>query len=39
MTGAPTWVDDAQLNELGIDLTADSRLRRSEDDEDVESDE
>ncbi len=28
MTEAPTWVDDTQLRELGIDLTADSKLRR-----------
>jgi aspartyl-tRNA synthetase len=28
MTGAPTWVDDNQLAELGIDLTAASRARR-----------
>jgi hypothetical protein len=28
MTGAPTWVDEGQLAELGVDLTAESRLRR-----------
>jgi len=31
MTGAPTWVDDDQLEELGIALTPDSILRRDED--------
>ena len=30
MTGAPTWVDDAQLDELGVSLTATSRARREE---------
>ncbi|HEU4318830.1 MAG TPA: aspartate--tRNA ligase [Acidimicrobiia bacterium] len=30
MTGAPTWVDDYQLAELGVDLTASSRARRDE---------
>ena len=30
MTGAPTWVDDAQLEELGIELTSDSEARREE---------
>ena len=28
MTEAPTWVDDGQLSELGIDLTAETKLRR-----------
>jgi aspartyl-tRNA synthetase len=28
MTGAPTWVEDAQLDELGIDLTAKALARR-----------
>jgi len=28
MTGAPTWVDDPQLAELGLGLTAEARLRR-----------
>jgi aspartyl-tRNA synthetase len=28
MTGAPTWVEEAQLAELGIDLTTASRARR-----------
>ena len=28
MTGAPTWVEDAQLAELGIELTPESRDRR-----------
>ncbi|MFV1960653.1 MAG: amino acid--tRNA ligase-related protein, partial [Acidimicrobiia bacterium] len=30
MTGAPTWVDDDQLAELGVGLTAESKLRRDE---------
>ncbi|MEA1903858.1 MAG: aspartate--tRNA ligase [Actinomycetota bacterium] len=30
MTGAPTWVDDTQLSELGVGLTAEARLRRDE---------
>lgn len=30
MTGAPTWVDDSQLTELGIDLTPGTRVRRDE---------
>jgi len=30
MTGAPTWVDDEQLEELGIELTPDSEARRKE---------
>lgn len=30
MTGAPTWVEDAQLRELGIDLTPESKTRRAE---------
>ena len=36
MTGAPTWVEDAQLTELGIGLTADARLRQSEEGDDAE---
>jgi aspartyl-tRNA synthetase len=28
MTNAPTWVDDVQLKELGLDLTAAAKLRR-----------
>ena len=30
MTGAPTWVDPGQLDELGIELTPESRMRRDE---------
>lgn len=30
MTGAPTWVDDTMLGELGIALTAEARARQSE---------
>lgn len=30
MTGAPTWVDEVQLRELGVELTAASKARRSE---------
>lgn len=30
MTGAPTWVDDAQLAELGITLTSEARARQTE---------
>ncbi len=30
MTGAPTWVDEGQLAELGIDLTKDAKLRRDQ---------
>lgn len=30
MTGAPTWVEEAQLAELGVDLTATARARRTE---------
>jgi aspartyl-tRNA synthetase len=30
MTGAPTWVDDSQLGELGVSLTAEARARQSE---------
>lgn len=33
MTGAPTWVEDAQLAELGIDLTPRSRARRNEEEQ------
>jgi aspartyl-tRNA synthetase len=32
MTGAPTWVEDTQLAELGIDLTEEARARQDEDD-------
>jgi aspartyl-tRNA synthetase len=31
MTGAPTWVEDEQLRELGVTLTPESILRRDED--------
>jgi aspartyl-tRNA synthetase len=31
MTGAPAWVDDSQLAELGISLNAKARARREED--------
>ena len=30
MTGAPTWVEEAQLAELGVDLTPAARARREE---------
>ena len=30
MTGAPTWVEDQQLSELGIELAPASRVRRQE---------
>jgi aspartyl-tRNA synthetase len=30
MTGAPTWVDDSQLGELGVTLTPEARARQSE---------
>jgi aspartyl-tRNA synthetase len=30
MTGAPTWVEDAQLDELGITLTGEARARLEE---------
>ena len=30
MTGAPTWVDEGQLHELGIDLTSESKVRRDD---------
>jgi aspartyl-tRNA synthetase len=33
MTGAPTWVEDAQLGELGITLTGEALARRDEPDE------
>lgn len=33
MTGAPTWVDDAQLDELGITLTSEALARREEPEE------
>ena len=32
MTQAPTWVDDPQLLELGIDLSAEAKLRRQDGD-------
>jgi aspartyl-tRNA synthetase len=34
MTGAPTWVEDAQLDELGIELTGEALTRRQEPEED-----
>lgn len=37
MTGAPTWVDDEQLNELGIELTPVARTRRWEAEEEGET--
>ncbi len=33
MTGAPTWVEDAQLAELGLELSAETRLRREGEEE------
>jgi hypothetical protein len=30
MTGAPTWVEDSQLSELGIGLTAQARARQEQ---------
>lgn len=36
MTGAPTWVEESQLRELGIDLTAAARARRQETEEEGE---
>ncbi len=30
MTDAPTWVDEIQLRELGVDLTAAAKMRRDE---------
>jgi aspartyl-tRNA synthetase len=30
MTGAPTWVEDSQLSELGIGLTAQTRARQEQ---------
>lgn len=30
MTGAPTWVEDTQLGELGIDLSAGTKARRAD---------
>ncbi len=32
MTGAPTWVEDEQLHELGIGLTAAAKARRQDED-------
>lgn len=34
MTGAPTWVEEIQLEELGIDLSPSSRRRRDSQEED-----
>jgi aspartyl-tRNA synthetase len=34
MTGAPTWVEESQLAELGVDLTAETRARRQDDEAD-----
>jgi len=33
MTGAPAWVEETQLAELGIDLTNEARARQQEDEE------
>ena len=33
MTGAPTWVDQAQLDELGIGLTEEALARQEQPDE------
>jgi aspartyl-tRNA synthetase len=30
MTGAPTWVEDTQLAELGVDLSTEARNRQAE---------
>ncbi|MGH8915122.1 MAG: aspartate--tRNA ligase [Acidimicrobiia bacterium] len=38
MTGAPTWVDDAQLDELGIALTERALARRDQDEDEDEDD-
>ena len=38
MTGAPTWVDDTQLGELGIALTTEARARQSDPESTVEPD-
>jgi aspartyl-tRNA synthetase len=34
MTGAPTWVEEDQLAELGVELSRESKLRRDDPDED-----
>jgi aspartyl-tRNA synthetase len=34
MTGAPTWVDESQMSELGIELTAEARARQDQDGQD-----
>ncbi len=34
MTGAPTWVDEDQLAELGVELSRESKMRRDDPDED-----
>jgi aspartyl-tRNA synthetase len=34
MTGAPTWVEESQLDELGIALTEGAADRRAEGEED-----
>jgi aspartyl-tRNA synthetase len=34
MTGAPTWVDEDQLAELGVELSRESKLRRDDAEED-----
>ncbi len=34
MTGAPTWVEEDQLAELGVELSRESKLRRENPDED-----
>ncbi len=36
MTGAPTWVDDVQLGELGIAITPEARARQAEPESPVE---
>jgi aspartyl-tRNA synthetase len=38
MTGAPTWVDDTQLGELGVALTPEARARQLEPESPAESD-
>jgi hypothetical protein len=34
MTGAPTWVEETQLGELGIDLSPIARARKEESEND-----
>ncbi len=34
MTGAPTWVEEDQLAELGVELSRESKMRRDDPDED-----